>query len=330
MNPKLPTRFRTLFAASSVSLFLASCGGDQLAVAPSGGGTGSTIDNGVFVAVGPITQLNPLTVNGVGFSTSATTYIVENGDDTGKGLQVGMVARVDGRTSDANASVQARTVIVGAELRGEATDVDLNRQTFRIVGVLVETDVFTQFDGAANGLASIAANDYVQIHGYPSGDNRIRASLVVRRAAANNVKFTATVDAGPCGQCRPGQRDFLAAGNLVRIDSDATSSTPPAAGTLVKVVGTRVDSNVIAAREVSSYNIAEPPADGSRITIQGLITSSQNAQNFSVTGLPVQTSNTTQVVDSLRFGPTVASGNLIEVEGTQREGVLKATRLVRR
>jgi hypothetical protein len=311
-------------------LGLNACGGDLVAVVPDGGGTGSTVDNGVFVAVGPITQLNPLTVNGVSFTTAATTYIVENGDDTGKGLQVGMIARVDARTSDSSTSVQARSVIVGAELRGEATDIDLSRQTFKSVGVLVEIDPFTRFEGAANGLASIAANDYVQIHGYPSGDDRVRASLVIKRVAADSVKFTATVDAGPCGQCRPGQRDFVAAGNLVRVNADATSSAPPAPGSLVKIVGERIGPTTIAAREFSAYNIAEPPSDGSRIVIQGLITASQSSQNFNVTGLPVETTASTQVIDASRFGATVAAGNLVEVEGTQRERVLKAARIVRR
>jgi Domain of unknown function (DUF5666) len=326
----LTPRLRTLLIAANAPLLLIACGGDQIAVAPGGGGTGSTVDNGVFVAVGPITQLNPLTVNGVTFSTAATTLIVENGDDPGSGLQVGMIARVDGRTSTANASVQARSLIAGAELRGEANEIDLNTQTFKSVGVLVEIDPSTRFEGAANRLASISTNDYVQIHGYPSGDNRIRASLVIKRAASSEVKFTATVDAGSCGECRPGQRDFLAAGNVIRLAADANSSPPPEVGTLVKIVGERAGTNIIAAREVTAYNIAEPPADGSRIVIQGLITNSQSSQTFKVTGLPVETTNATQVLDSSRFGATIASGNLVEVEGTQQARVLKAAKIIRR
>jgi hypothetical protein len=313
------------------ALFLASCGGDQLAVAPGGGGTGSTIDNGIFVVVGPITKVSPLTVNGIEFSPVASTIIIENGDNVNGGLHVGMVARIDGRTSPNSSVVQARTVIVGAELRAPISEINLSTQTFKSQGVLIEVDASTQFDGVANRLASLSASDYVQVHGYPSGDNRILATLIAKRAVASEVKFIATIDQGVCTQCRPGERDFLAAGNVIQVAaSAAVSPLATLPGGLVKIVGERTANNVIVAREVSPYTIAEPPLDGSRITIQGLVSSAQSGSDFKVTGLPIQTTANTQVIDSLRFGATLSAGNLLEVEGQQIGGVVKATRVVRR
>lgn len=323
--------FSSVSLALASVLALSSCGGDQLAVAPGGGGTGSTIDNGIFVVVGPITKVSPLTVNGIEFSPAATTIIIENGDNVNGGLQVGMIARVDGRTSPTSPVVQARTVIVGAELRAPISEINLSTQTFKSQGVLIEVDQATQFDGVPNRLASLGSSDYVQVHGYPSGDNRIRATLIAKRATVNEVKFIATIDQGVCAPCRPGERDFLAAGNLIQVAASAAVS-PQATipGGLVKVVGERTANNVIVAREISPYAIAEPPLDGSRITIQGLVSSAQSGTEFKVTGLPIQTTSSTQVLDSLRFGSTLSAGNLLEVEGQQVDGVVKATRVVRR
>lgn len=313
------------------TMLLASCGGDQIAVAPGGGGTGSTFDNGVFVVVGPITKVSPLTVNGIEFSPVGTTVIIESGDSVTGGLQVGMIARVDGRTSPTSSVVQARSVVVGAELRAPISEISLSTQTFRSQGVLVEVDHSTQFEGVSNGLASLASSDYVQVHGYPSGDNRVRATLVTKRTVASEVKFVATIDRGTCTQCRPGERDFLAAGNVIQVPpSVAVAPQTFASNDFVKIIGERVANDVIVAREISPYSIAEPPIDGSRITIQGLVSSATSGSDFKITGLPVQTSASTVLIDPIRFGATLAAGNLLEVEGQQREGVVKATRIVRR
>jgi Domain of unknown function (DUF5666) len=184
-----------------VAILLAGCGG-ELAV-PDEGGTGSVPpDDSVFVAIGPVTNVNPLTVNNVTFNTAAAVISIEAGDDDGKGLQVGMVARVNGRTGSKGANPQAFSVSTGAELRGPIAAVDSKTQTFLSVGVVVETNASTQFEGFSNNFNSMGAGDYVQVHGYPSGDGRIRATLIKKRTPNMLVKVTANVGALPTWQQR--------------------------------------------------------------------------------------------------------------------------------
>jgi hypothetical protein len=76
-----------------------------------------------------------------------------------------------------------------------------------------------------------------------------------------------------------------------------------ASNDFVKIIGERVANDVIVAREISPYSIAEPPIDGSRFTIQGRASSATSGSDFKITGLPVQTSASTVLIDPIRFAP---------------------------
>jgi Domain of unknown function (DUF5666) len=309
---------------------LASCGGDL--VAPGEGGSGSVPPDRIFVSIGPVTSLTPLTVNGFPFDTAATAIIIEDGDDDGKGLQIGMIARISARSSTTGSSVQVLAVNTGAELRGPVMTVDLKTQTFTSLGVVVEIDPTTLFEGLTSKLDSLAASDYVQVHGYPSGDDRIRATLVKKRSASPVVKLTANVSRGACTQCQPKSDDFPLAGFTVKpqdgVRGPGTSIDP---GKLVKVTGELSDApGVLIARAVDDYRVAAAPVDGSRVVIKGLFAGLPGGVEFTLSSLPVRVSPSTQVIDPSKFGVTLTPGNLLEVIGDIENGELKAIEVQRK
>jgi Domain of unknown function (DUF5666) len=327
------SRYKTAIAASLCAMFLNGCGGDLVAVAPGGGGTGSVPpDDRVFVAVGPVASVNPLTVNGITFNSAATTITIEAGDDDGKGLQVGMVARVNARTADNGAAIQALAVSTGSELRGPIININAKTMTFESLGVLVELDSATQFDGFANGIESMGANDFVQVHGFPSGDNRIRATLVKKRTASAIVKLTANVGSEACRQCQPGSDDFPLAGFVVQPQAgvrapDATTGP----GSLVKVSGElSTTPGILVAREVDIYRVAAAPEDGSRMTIRGIFSGELRDEKFTVSGLPIRVTATTVIVDPSKFGNPLSAGNLLEIAGDVSKGEVNALEVLRK
>jgi Domain of unknown function (DUF5666) len=312
------------YCAALLATVLASCGGEL--VAPGEGGSGSVPPDRIFVSIGPVTNLTPLTINGFPFDTAGTAIIIEDGDDDGKGLQLGMIARISARSSTTGSSVQVLAVNTGAELRGPVTAIDLKTQTFASLGLIIEIDPATLFEGFVNKLDSLATGDYVQVHGYPSGDDRVRATLVKRRSASPLVKLTANVSQGPCSQCQPKSDDFPLAGFAVKpqagIRGPGTAIEP---GKLVKVTGELSEApGVLIARAVDDYRVAAAPVDGSRVVIQGLFAGTPGGVEFTLSSLPVRVSPSTQVINPSKFGVTLTPGNLLEVIGDIENGELKA------
>jgi predicted aconitase with swiveling domain len=330
LSGKIASQTWLRYCAAVLATALASCGGEL--VAPGEGGSGSVPPDRIFVSIGPVTNLTPLTVNGFPFDTAGTAIIIEDGDDDGKGLQLGMIARISARSSTTGSSVQVLAVNTGAELRGPVMAVDLKTQTFTSLGVVIEVDPATLFEGFAKKLDSLAAGDYVQVHGYPSGDDRIRATLVRKRSVSPVVKLTANVSRGACSQCQPTSDDFPLAGFAVKpqagVRGPGTSIDP---GKLVKVTGELSETpGVLIARAVDDYRVAAAPVDGSRVVIQGLFAGTPGGVEFTLSSLPVRVSPSTQVNDPSKFGVTLTPGNLLEVVGDIENGELKAIEVQRK
>jgi Domain of unknown function (DUF5666) len=330
MFAKLSRNSRDFVVSLFGILFLNGCGGDLVAVAPGGGGTGA-VDDRIFVAIGPVTNVNPLTVNNISFSTAAAVFSIEAGDDDGKGLQVGMVVRVNGRTGSNGANPQAFSVSTGAELRGPIAAVDAKTQTFSSVGVVVETNASTQFEGFSNSFNSMGAGDYVQVHGYPSGDGRIRATLIKKRPTNAQVKVTANVGRGNCTLCQPGSDDFQFAGLAVQPQPGVRAPSSNDPGKLVKVTGELSPTpGILIAREIEDYRVAATPSDGSRLKVQGLFAGENGSPTFTVSGLPVRVTASTQIFDPSKFGNALLPGNLLEIAGDFEKGEITAIEVQRK
>ncbi len=330
---KFPFRYGAAIIATLFAALLNGCGGDLVAVAPGGGGTGVVPpDDRVFVAVGPVTSVSPLVVNSITFNTAGTPIAIESGDDDGKGLQIGMVVRVNARTADNGASVKALLVNTGAELRGPISKVDAKTLTFESLGVSIEVDAATHFEGLANGIESMRTNDYVQVHGFPSGDNRIRATLVKSRPASTVVKLTANVSNEPCRQCSPSGDDFPLTGFVVQPQAGVRgpgATTEP--GKLVKVTGEISQTpGILIASEIDSYRVAAAPTDGSRMTIRGIFAGELRSEKFTVSGLPIRVNASTVIVDPSKFGNPLSAGNLLEIAGDVDKGEVNAFEVQRK
>jgi hypothetical protein len=303
---------------------LVGCAGD-----PDSGGTGSippTFSASSFVAIGSASKTAPLEVNGISFAPNSPSVIFETNDDDGRGLRPGMVVRVEATRSSTTGQAAANRVTSGAELRGTIENINRPTLTFSALGIAVDVVATTLYEGFDDGIASIRAGDSVQVHGYPDGNNRIRATLVKKRDSAQIAKVTGMVT-----QTAGTVSEFQIGGLTIRPLATGTAPSPAIpTGALVKASGVLDSNGVLIADSIVRYEGATP-ANGAGVIIQGVLaTVSRDATEFAISGATVRVDSKTQIVDNLRFGATLAPGNLLDVEGTQSGNVVTATRIVRR
>jgi hypothetical protein len=326
----LKNLLRFVLVASSISL--AACGGDG--VVPDGGGTGSVpptfASNTTFIAIGSASKTAPLEVNGIDFAPTSVPVVFETNDDDGRGLQPGMIVRVEATRSGATNAATATKISSGAELRGTVDSISRPTLTFAVFGVAVDIVSTTRYEGYEDGIASILVGDSVQVHGYPTGDNRIRATLVKKRADNAIAKVTGTVTLTACTSCVVANNEFQIGGLRVRPSATSAPSAAVKDGALLKATGTLDSSGVLIADTIARYE-GSTPANGIGVAIQGVLASvNKEATEFAISGAKVRVDARTQIIDNTRFGATLAPGNLLEVEGTQSGEVVTATKIVRR
>jgi Domain of unknown function (DUF5666) len=323
---------RVIFLVATSTIV--ACGGDG--GVPEGGGSGSippTSASAGFIAIGATTKSAPLEVNGITFATSNASVQIETNDDDGQGLQSGMIARVEATRTNTTSQPTATKVTSGAELRGTVESINRPTLTFSVLGIAVDVVSTTLYAGFDDGIASIRAGDSVQVHGYPSGDNRIRATLVKKRSTTQLLKITGTLRATACTTCTVPSSSFQIGALTVRPSSSAApidpSSSPLVDGVLVKATGSLDAQGVLIAESIVRYE-GPQRVNGTGVVIQGVLANvSKAVDELVLSGITVRIDGNTQIVDNVRFGATFAPGNLLEITGEQRGGTTVATRILR-
>ena len=299
--------------ASAVSL--AGCGGGASsggAVAGvSSGGTGS-------FSTGPISGFGSIIVGGVRFDDSKASSIVDIDDDNrdlrGQ-LKLGMVVRVKGKPKNGT-SADAETIEVRSELLGPVDSVDTTNKQLKVLGQMVNVTATTFFEDGRSGLASLANNDMVEIHGFVDPENNAITATRIERKLLANVKA------------------FKLQGNISAFDAIAKTFK---IGTLVIGFSTPIDvptSLVLANGLLVRVRLEPTLATGTRkalkirlveveiaerdeAEIEGTISVFTSTSRFSVNGQPVDASDAV-VPAGLKVGDRV------EVEGSLVKGILVA------
>jgi hypothetical protein len=322
MNAKLhklllAPRLLALLAASALTLLAAlpGCGG--------GVGTGGTGGEAAAFAAGPITGFGSVIVNGVRFDdTSANVEDADGGVRNRDELRLGMTVEVDSSaitTTSTGSTATATRIRFESELVGPVFSIDVAGGSFTLLGQRVEVDSATVFDESLDGgLDGLSAGRLVEVYAvYDPAAARYRATRVEQATAGALLRLRGQI-------------------NLV----DTTAQTLRVGGTTYGYAGaSEVPANLAPGQfvrlrlalatnplrwVVQSFGAAlrELP-DGDDAKLKGLISAYTSATSFSVSGRPVDAS-----AASFPDGRTgLAVGVRVEVEGTVRTGVLRATKV---
>jgi hypothetical protein len=298
-------------------------GGTQVAVTPGGGGSGTSVP---IIAFGPISGLGSVIVNGVTYDDSKARVTIEDGDDDGTGLKVGMVVQLKGNVNKDGVTGEANEIESGAELRGPVESVNPTAKTFVALGTTVQVNVSTAFVNVAADLSNLAAGDSVQVSGLLSANGVMTASRVQKRPPQSQavLKTVGQVAAAPAPTATSFTLGTLTVNYTSSVVRDLAVPIPAGAQVRVKLAGPPV-AGVVTATQVRPYAVPlGTPVAGTQAEVEGTVTD-LSGDNFKVAGLSARVLPTTVFERGARTD--LANGRAVEVEGTIVAGVIEATKV---
>ncbi|MFO1219215.1 MAG: DUF5666 domain-containing protein [Burkholderiaceae bacterium] len=307
--------FRT-WLQSALVLALAACGGGG----DGGiGGTGGT-PPGSDVSIGTITAFGSVWVNGVEFKSNTATIKIDDNPHPESDLRVGMIARVNGSISGA----QASEILVGSAAKGWVESVSGNQMV--VMGQTVNLDASTVLSNGAP-----AVGNFAEVHGTVASDGTIAASFVERKSPVPSPLAFA-VKGFVKGHAANGTTFQVGALNVALGTGATTNDMPSGAswnGILVEVKGTGCAgnppaSNVCGTLTASKVEPHTPRANVGRIEVEGVVTSG-NSAGFNIGSQAVVTNGSTRFEGGVATDLVV--GTKVEVEGSISGGVLTATKV---
>lgn len=305
---------------------LAGCGGggggDFASI--GSGGTGITGGEGVgsggtgitSAAVGAITGFGSIVVNGVRYETDQAALTLSDSDT----LKLGMTVRVRGVINPDLVSGVASTIESSADARGAVTALDLPNSTLVLWHTKIHVDDSTVFAGSLMSLQDLRVGDPVQVWGLPDSGTGLRATRIERVAAGAAPIISGTAQAVDVSTSSVQVGGLRVAFTPAALES-AGLTPAQLEGQLVRVRGTEADATITQAAVEPWYRVT--PADGERLSVEGLITRFAGLGSLQVDGVPVDAS--AAKISGRQSG--IALGARVQIEGAWRAGVLVASRL---
>ena len=308
---RIDRRDALLFTALASALALTGCGGGSdggsTVAGVTSGGTGS-------FSTGAITGFGSIIVGAIRFDDSKASSILDIDDDStdlrGQ-LKLGMVVRVRGKPK-IGTSADAETIEVRSELLGPVSRVDTT--TLSVLGQTVKVTATTFLGDGLAGIASLAPNDIVEVHGFVDAvNNAITATRIERKTPASVKAFKLQ------GHVRALTATTFQIGDLVisfAAPIDVPASLVLANGLLVRVrLEPRLATGTRKALKIRSVEVEVEERDEAEV--QGTVTAFTSNSQFSVNGLPVDASRAA-------VPPGLKPGDRVEVEGSLVKGILVA------
>jgi hypothetical protein len=311
VNPnRIPTLRRREWIVAALAA-LGGCGGVD------SGGTGTGHQQ--TLAVGPISGFGSIIVNGVRYDDSFALVDDDEGrtlarTDLRLGMRTQIVASapaLEGGVARATAS----SIRVRSEIEGPIDAIDSAGASLVVLGQTVQIVATTVID---DGGVALAPGDAVAVHaGYDVAQSRYVATRIERSAALARYKLH-----GPVAELDLAGRTLRI--GALRIDWSGAAPAEPATllapGRRVRVAlatvpgsGTRTATAIVAD--------ALPLDDRENVELEGRVTAFSALTSFEVDGVPVD-------ARGARFEGGAAGlvlGARVEVEGSLRDGVLRAT-----
>lgn len=314
-----PKRPRWTFA-TWILAGLAGLMGVATLLAACGGGVGSGGTGGY--AAGPITGFGSVIVNEVHFDDSLATVVDGDGAArTRDDLRMGMTVEVDSGAITATLEGQAASasrIEFDSALRGPLASVDKAGGGFALLGQQVVVDANTVFDERlASGLDGLAPGRLVEVYAvFNPATARFRATRVEPASAAAGLQVR-----GPVTQIDGTARSLQIGATAYGFGSATGVPADLAVGQFVRL---RLVASGSSRWAVQAFGQApRSPPDADEAKLKGLISAFTSATRFSVNGRPVD-AGTASFPDG-QAG--LALGVRVEVEGSLRGGVLRATRV---
>ena len=300
----------------TAALSVAGCSGGT-------GGTGVTSSPTPVSSFGTITNFGSVFVNGVEFSTSGTTIMLDDNPATQKDLRIGMVVSVSGSRSGMSGS--ATRIDVDGAVRGFVeSNPDANHWT--VMGQSILVDDRTKFENNVQP----GVGDFAEVHGLVTGDGVIAAGFIEKQATPISPIFEVK---GFIRNHHNGTKTFQIGTLVVNYNGATLNNMPNPAtsswnGLLVQAKGSTCLANPICGTLTAGKVEPSGPQvqDAAEMEVEGFVTSVTSASDFFVGSQHVVT--TVSTVSECGVASDIAVGVKVEVEGALVAGTLTASKVV--
>jgi hypothetical protein len=308
-SPGLRRLLRAWMLGSALAL-LGACGGGV-----GTGGTGSE-------AQGPITGFGSVIVAGVTWEDTGATVLDEDGRAlarTGEELRLGMTVEIEGVAEGDHA--EASTIRIDTTIVGPLGAVDVAGRLLQVLGQSVRVDQGTSFDPSApRGLADLRAGDMVAVYAMreASGDG-LRATRIEPAATGAKLRLR-----GPVAELDASARTFRIGTLLLSYGGAAGAPAGLANGQEVRIVVRPPGGGASGPWEVVSFGAGqEPPDEGDRAQVEGIVASFTSSGRFVVDGLSIDAG----AAEVRPTGAVLANGVRVQLSGRMSGGTLVAERV---
>lgn len=309
----------------SLSL-LSSCGGGGTSGDNYAGGEIASGDSyagreigGTGIYKGVITGFGSVWVNGIRFDTTGASV---NGDvDSLDALKVGMKVEITGEVT--NGSGRAESIVYESEMKGLVESISIADGAFVVLGYTILTDGSTIFEGIT-GISGLIPGQYVEVSGFFDADGDIRATLVEVKTTTGDYKVKGTVS-----NLSMATKTFRINDTLT-VDYNGVANPPMSLknGAFVEAeskVSPHVVNNILYAEELEIEDEAPSAVQGTKMKLEGIITSFTSQSSFVVNGQEVNAAN---AVFKHGTAGDLALNVKVEVEGTiDASGILIAKKV---
>jgi Domain of unknown function (DUF5666) len=295
-------RISAVGLAGLVAAVVVACGGG------GGGGNFAGIDR-LGVTNGTITGFGSVFVNGVEYSTTGTTFSIDDAPGTQDNLQVGQQVTVQWSSSSAGGVRTAVDVFYDDTVEGPITtgSIDTVTQSFVVLGQTVVVDADTSFASPLFDLDSLADGDFVEVSGLlanPAGGAVVRATRIERKAAGE-IEIRGVVSNRTTNTLNINAQVVNTATAVIDAPGGVISN-----GDFVEAKGTFLNGSneLVATRVELEDGDDELGSVGDEAEVEGYVTAFNSGLSFSVSGIPVQS-------NVIATGGTVALGAKVRVKG---------------
>ena len=303
------------------SLFGPLLFGTLVALASCGGGTGGAGVTGMF---GTITAFGSVFVNGVEFSTSGATIVLDDNPATESNLRVGMVVTVSGSRSGSSGS--ATRIEVDDAVKG-FVEAKLDANHWTVMGQTVLVDDQTRFENNVPGVG-----DFAEVHGLVVADGTISGGFIEKK---NGPPFPTFEVKGFVKNHNDASKTFQIGTLTVNYNGALINDMPNPAmtswnGLLVEAKGATCSGNPVCGTLTASKVEPNGPQmrDAAEFEIEGFVTAVPPAVpsgSFKVGNQLVVATGSTRFEGGVASDITV--GVKLEVEGVLSGGILTASKI---
>jgi hypothetical protein len=325
------SRWLLATVATSTTILLAACGGGSssstsaTSAAPATGVAGTTSGatdlTAKSVAVGSITGFGSVLVDGVVFTDTTTTVVVDTNPDapsvqTTSNLKLGMQVEMK------HANGAASEIFVVSSLRGPVTAIDAANTKLTVLGQVVQVVTTgveaTALEGFAT-FADIKTSDWVEVHAIENADGSLKATRIERESVAESTSIKI---AGKLSTLNTSAKTFKLGAMTINYANTAIRPSGAVLADAQRVVvfaDAAPVGNVLAPNKLRVRDAKFPGMD--KGNFGGLITDFVSASSFVVAGIKVDASAAKYENGS---ATDLINGAAVRVKGTLKDGVLSA------